>query len=124
MAETPINWKEAFDKLRAWEAEGDAILRALSDIDPIVSSDYDSSITRPTGCFFCSQEESPDGGFVTDHTDDCIWARARKLFPPAPASPEPTSPEPTSPEPKVKELDLDRQAIPGVPPGFPDPWAD
>jgi hypothetical protein len=89
MAETPIDWHEAFNKLKVWEAEKDAILRALSDIDPIVSSDYDSSITRPTSCFFCSQEESPDGGFVTDHTDDCIWARAHKLFPPTPPGPSP-----------------------------------
>jgi len=29
MAETPINWTEAFDKLRAWDAEKDRILQAL-----------------------------------------------------------------------------------------------
>lgn len=89
MAETPNNWAEAFEKLRVWDAEKTAILRALSDMDPT----GEDPIGHFGFCVFCGVDEAPDGGSVIDHDDDCTWARARKLFPPTPpAPPEPQAP--------------------------------
>jgi hypothetical protein len=97
-------------------------IAGISAMDPLVYGDCDCDMTKPPFCFFCWAEcpiEKQDPGFIhlthaIEHTDDCLWARARKLSPPPPPSPEP----------KVKLRDLDWQDIPGVPPGFPDPWAD
>lgn len=75
MAETPIDWHEAFDKLRAFDAEEDAILRALSALDPIIPADGEY---HGDYCFFCGS--APLYVPVVEHTTDCPWARARKLF--------------------------------------------
>ena len=49
--ETPINWKEAFDRLKAWDAEKDRILQALSILDPETTVDAEGTYW---GCFFCT----------------------------------------------------------------------
>lgn len=91
MAETPINWSEAFDRLRAWDAEKDATLRALSTLDPEAPVDAEGTYW---GCFFCTASPVDDLPYPIanrlQHREDCPWARARKLFPPAP--PEPVVP--------------------------------
>ena len=86
MAETPINWTEAFDKLRAWDAEKDRILQALSAVDPAT---YDDEHGYFSTCFFCPAEPvSSDLSDALQHREDCLWARVRKLFPPAPPEPK------------------------------------
>lgn len=95
--ETPINWQEAFARLRAWDAEKDRILQALSVMDPI----FEDGVGAWPVCFFCKGEPPKGEDYpsmqaeedAVQHTDDCPWARARQVSsPPPPASPEPKVP--------------------------------